>query len=73
MIYDDLQDNTVITSDGISVSAISGLCFVLDFVLELSDKAENKCRVHIVLATSNSRAGHIRWSETGFFLHHYRY
>ena len=46
--FDDPQEGIVTSSDGICVRAISGLCFVLDSVLEFSDKAENMLRVHII-------------------------
>lgn len=46
--FDDVADGIDLGSDGISVRAISGLCFVLDSVLEISDNAENMLRVHII-------------------------
>ena len=46
--YDDVEDGMFLASDGISVRAIAGLCFVLDSVLEISNKAENMLRVHII-------------------------
>ena len=46
--YDDLEDGIDLRGDGISVRAISGLCFVLDSVLEISDNAESMIRVHII-------------------------
>ena len=45
---DDTLFGMLTDRDGISARAVNGLCFVLDSLLGLSDKAEDMLRVHIV-------------------------